>query len=171
MDGSGVPSLMRGTAAITVNLNVFLKRTRGLRIESSTIPVMNGERGKRMIYKVTIPMKLPSLNQYINVCRTNPYMASKFKKDIERDISVFLSGLPKFEKPIKIHFHWVEDNRKRDIDNIAYSKKHILDAMVKCGVLTDDSRNYVTSFTDTFEFPGKKEKKEAHVDLEISEVE
>ena len=124
-----------------------------------------------MTYKVTIPMRLPSLNDMIHDCRGNKYLAAKNKKDIERDISVFLSRLPKMEKPIKIHFHWVEQNRKRDLDNICASKKYILDAMVKCGVLTDDNRNYVTAFTDTFEFPKPKEKKEARVDLEISEVE
>lgn len=118
--------------------------------------------------KVTceIPMKLPSLNEYVNVCRTNPYKASKFKADIERDISVFLSRLPKFEKPIHIHFHWVEGNKRRDLDNVAYAKKHILDAMVKQGVLKDDNRNCVTGFRDTFEYG-----KEAKVILEISEEE
>ena len=113
-----------------------------------------------------IPMKLPSLNEYVNVCRTNPYMASKFKKDIERDISVFLSRLPKFEHPVHIHFHWVEGNKRRDLDNVAYAKKHILDAMVKCGLLKDDNRNCVTGFTDTFEYA-----RESKVILEIEEVE
>lgn len=144
--------------------NVFSKKTNGHLTEDLMIPATNG-RGEK-VYKVTIPMKLPSLNEYINVCRTNPYKASKYKKDIERDISVFLSRLPKFDKPISIHFHWVEENKKRDLDNIAFSKKFILDAMVKCGVLTDDSRRYITAFTDTFEYG-----KEAKVILEISEVE
>ena len=123
-----------------------------------------------MTYKVTIPMKLPSLNDYVKACRTNVYVANKFKQDLEGDIAVFLSGLPKFTKPITIHFHWVEQNRKRDIDNVAYAKKHILDAMVKMGCLKDDNRNCVAAFTDTFEFPKPKEKKEARVDLEIEEV-
>ena len=30
-----------------------------------------------------IRMKLPSANEYIGVCRTNPYKAAKFKKDLE----------------------------------------------------------------------------------------
>ena len=112
-----------------------------------------------------IPIKLPSLNDYVNVCRTNPYKASKFKKDLERDIGLYVSKLPVFEKPIKIHFHWVEDNKRRDLDNIAYAKKHILDAMVKQGKLKDDNRKCVTAFTDTFSYA-----KEAKVILEIDEV-
>lgn len=113
-----------------------------------------------------IPFRLPSLNEYINVCRTNPYKASKFKKELENDIGVFIHHLPRFEKPVKIHFHWVEENKRRDLDNIAYAKKHILDAMVKFGKITDDNRKCVVSFTDTFSYD-----KDSKVILEIEEVE
>lgn len=112
-----------------------------------------------------IPFRLPSLNEYINVCRTNPYKASKFKKDIENDIGIFLNHLPRFERPIKIHFIWQEENKRRDLDNIAYAKKHILDAMVKFGKLKDDNRKCVTAFTDTFVYGD-----ESKVTLEIEEV-
>ena len=116
-------------------------------------------------YAATIEMKLPSLNEYVNVCRTNPYKASKFKKDLERDIGYFLQKLPSFDKPVKIHFHWIEENRRRDLDNVAAAKKFILDAMVKVGVLTDDNRKCVAAFTDTFSYD-----KEAKVVVEITEV-
>lgn len=72
---------------------------------------------------VEINMKLPSLNEYINVCRANKFQASKFKKDIENDIGIFIARLPKYENPIKIHFHWIEGNKKRDLDNVAFAKK------------------------------------------------
>jgi len=72
------------------------------------------------------------------------------KKSIENDIGLFIAKLPRFEQPVKIHFHWVEENKKRDLDNIAFAKKFILDAMVKCGKLKDDNRKCVTAFTDTF---------------------
>ena len=109
-------------------------------------------------------MKLPSLNEYIRVCRANPFQASKFKKDLESDIAFYLMKLPRFDNPVKIHFHWVEDNKRRDYDNVAYAKKHILDAMVKAGNLKDDNRKCVTAFTDTFSYG-----KEAKVILEIEE--
>lgn len=118
-----------------------------------------------MKYTVEIPMKLPSLNNYINVCRENPYKASKFKRDLEDSIGVFVSRLPRFENPVKISFHWIEENKRRDLDNVAYAKKHILDAMVKVGVLTDDNRKCVVAFTDTFEY-----STQAKVILEIEEV-
>ena len=102
-------------------------------------------------YTVEIPLKLPSLNEYINVCRTNKYAAASFKREQEESLMWFLKKLPKFQHPVSIHFHWVEKNQKRDIDNIAFAKKFILDALVKLGKLKDDNQQYVKSFTDTFE--------------------
>lgn len=92
-------------------------------------------------------------------------MANKYKAKLEQDIGLFLSKMPRWTKPIKIHFHWIEGNKKRDLDNIAFAKKFILDAMVKYGKLSDDNRRYVTAFTDTFEY-GARTK----IVLEIEEV-
>lgn len=97
-----------------------------------------------------IPFKLPSLNEYIDVCRRNRYEAANFKAGIEADIAVYLKDLPEFTKPVKIRFHWIEGNRKRDLDNVAFAKKFILDALVKLGKLPDDNRKCVTGFTDSF---------------------
>lgn len=102
--------------------------------------------------KVVIDMNLPSLNEYVDICRSNRYKAAKFKKNLEEDISLFLRRLPKFEKPVRIHFKWVEGNKRRDFDNIAFAKKFILDALVKLGKLKDDNRKFVTGFTDTFAY-------------------
>ena len=117
-----------------------------------------------MSIKCEISMKLPSLNEYINACRSNRFQGSKMKRDLENDIGVFIAKLPKFEKPVEIHFHWVEGNKRRDLDNIAFAKKFILDSMVKGGKLKDDNRRFVTAFTDTFEYSD-----ETKVILEIKE--
>ena len=116
-------------------------------------------------YRCEIPFRLPSLNEYVDVCRTNPYKASRFKKEIEQDIGVFIDFLPRFERPVKIHFLWVEENKKRDLDNICFAKKFILDAMVKFGKLANDNRKCVVAFTDTFTYDT-----ESKVILEIEEV-
>ena len=114
--------------------------------------------------KYVIDMKLPSLNDYIRICRSNKFEAAKYKKKLEEQIHYFLLKMPKYEKPIKIHFTWVEGNKRRDLDNCAFAKKFILDAMVKYGKLKDDNRNYVYAFTDSFEYG-----KETKVILEIEE--
>ena len=111
-------------------------------------------------------MKLPSLNDYITICRRNRYEAANYKRKLESDISVFLRRLPVFTKPVTIGFTWIEKNRRRDLDNVAFSKKFILDAMVKIGKLADDSSRYVKGFTDDF-----KTGKETKVIIEVNEVE
>lgn len=119
-----------------------------------------------IVVKCEICMKLPSLNEYVNACRSNRFQGGKMKKDLENDIGVYIAKLPRFEKPVKIHFHWVEGNKRRDLDNIAFAKKFILDSMVKNGKLLDDNRKFVTAFTDTFEYSN-----ETKVILEITEGE
>ena len=99
-----------------------------------------------------IPLKLPSLNEYIRSCRSNRYAGAKIKADVENNISVFIARLPRFENPVEIDFHWIEGNKKRDLDNCAFAKKFILDALVKCGKLKDDNRRYVQGFRDTFAY-------------------
>ena len=111
-----------------------------------------------------IPFKLPSLNEYIRACRTNPYMAAKFKRDVEEDLEPYIKELPVFNR-VQIQFRWIENNKRRDLDNIAFSKKFILDALVKYGKLKDDNRKCVTAFTDTFSY-----EKQAKVILVIEEV-
>lgn len=44
------------------------------------------ENSEKIVCKIA--MKLPSLNEYVNACRTNPYKASKFKQNIENDIGL-----------------------------------------------------------------------------------
>lgn len=119
-----------------------------------------------MTYRIKIGMRLPSANDYIDVCRRNPYQAAKFKRDTEEAIALFLIPLPRIQRPVRIHFRWVEENKKRDLDNVAFAKKFILDAMVQRGKLQDDNRRFVTAFYDTFEYAA-----ESCVMLEIMEVE
>jgi Holliday junction resolvase RusA-like endonuclease len=115
--------------------------------------------------KIEIPLKLPSLNDYIDDCRANRFAGANLKKRTEEDIMWFLKELPIYEKPIKINFTWVEADKRRDYDNICFAKKFILDALQKSGKLKNDNRKCVCGFTDNFEV-GKEHK----VILEIKEV-
>lgn len=114
----------------------------------------------------TINMKLPSLNEYVQACRVNRYEGAKMKRGYQDLIAFCLADLPEFEKPVRIHFHWIEENRRRDLDNVAFAKKFILDALVECGKLKDDSQKYVIGFIDTFEIGDW-----ASVIVDIEEVE
>lgn len=52
------------------------------------------------------------------------------------------------------------------MDNIAFAKKFILDALVKKGVLKDDGWKWVKGFTDEFFV----DKKNPRVEVEMEEV-
>jgi Holliday junction resolvase RusA-like endonuclease len=115
--------------------------------------------------KYIIPLKLPSLNDYIRACRSDKYVGAKMKSRVEQEIGLYLMKMPKHNKPIKINFTWVESSKRRDLDNVCFAKKFILDAMVKYGKLEDDNRKHVTGFVDKFVYGDKNE-----VILEIEEV-
>jgi Holliday junction resolvase RusA-like endonuclease len=102
--------------------------------------------------RVEIQAKLPSCNNYINANRNNRYLGASMKRKTEELIYYYIKDLPVFDKPIKINFIWVEENKRRDLDNICFAKKFILDALVKAGKLKDDNRNNVYAFTDTFRY-------------------
>jgi Holliday junction resolvase RusA-like endonuclease len=112
-----------------------------------------------------IPMKLPSLNEYIRACRGNKYGGAWMKKQVESELMWYIQRLPKFENPIVIDFLWIEQNKKRDLDNIAFGKKFILDALVKAGKLKDDNRRCVTAFRDSFDYAD-----ESKIILTIKEI-
>lgn len=115
--------------------------------------------------KVEIPFRLPSLNEYIRECRGNKYSGNKMKSKTENDIGFYINRLPEFKKPIRIDFEWVEENKRRDLDNICFAKKFILDAMVKCKKIKNDNRKYVAGFKDDFSYA-----EESKVILNIYEV-
>ena len=121
-----------------------------------------------MKYTFKIDEKLPSLNDYTKACRTNKFIGAKMKDETENLIWFYIKKQIKCGKitsPVKIHFIWNEKNKKRDLDNICFAKKFILDALVKANVLEDDKQNYVVGFTDTFRYGN-----ENNVVVEIEEI-
>lgn len=104
--------------------------------------------------------QLDGLNEYTRACRRNRYAGAKMKSDNEKLVGLYIGMQMKdlhFPGKVTLNFKWFEPNRRRDVDNIAFAKKFILDALVKSGVIEADGQKYVTGFTDEFfvdkEFP------------------
>lgn len=98
--------------------------------------------------------RLDALNDYTKACRTKAVVGANCKRKNE-DIIVAaileqLNGV-RFEGRTYMHFRWVEANRKRDLDNVCFAKKFILDALVRCGVIETDGWKGVYGFTDEFD--------------------
>ena len=106
-----------------------------------------------MQYKLTIPCTLPGLNEYIKAERSNKHKAAAMKRDTEHIISFVirdqLKGI-KLDRTVAMHYTWVEPNRKRDKENIAFARKFIQDSLVNMRVLPDDGWKYIEGFTDRF---------------------
>lgn len=111
--------------------------------------------------KFKIPFRLPGLNEYTKINRSNCYKASRSKKDIETGIMYCIPKV-RITGAVYLRFVWYEPNRRRDKDNVAFAKKYILDALQKKGVLPNDNNDYVKGFSDDFVY-GKKEGVEVTV--------
>ena len=119
-----------------------------------------------MNQKLIIEGRLIGLNEYINMNRTHKNKGSNAKKNEESLINTYImvSRLKPIEKyPIKLDIKWYEKDKRRDVDNITFAVKFILDALVKKGILIDDSRKYVTSISHDV----LVDKKRPRIEVEI----
>lgn len=111
----------------------------------------SGNNSANHTYECEIHIKYITLNEYVNKCRRNKYEAADYKKKIEYQTRMFITSLPTFKKRVSIDFLWVEVNKRRDPDNIAFAKKFILDSLVESGKLKNDTQQYIKGFSDRFE--------------------
>lgn len=121
-----------------------------------------------MRYKFEILRRLPSLNEYIHKINRNRYTGNKFKQDIQNEIAweikAQLHGL-KIKKPVILHITWIEENKRRDVDNVYSAVKYIQDALVQIKVIQNDSRKYVVDVKHKIEYA-----KESKVIVEMEEI-
>ena len=127
--------------------------------------------GNKASYTLTIPGRLPGLNEYTNACRTNPKKGNQMKADAQDAVMwQILSHMRrcKFQRPVFLLFTFYEQDRRRDRDNVSsFARKVIQDALVKCGTLQDDGWDYVTGYLDRFEV----DKKNPRIVVEFIEQE
>lgn len=100
---------------------------------------------------------MPNLNDYTKALKRDRQIGANMKKEWTETTAQYaqLAKLGHFTEPITLEFHWYEPNEKRDIDNIAFAKKFILDGLKLRGVITDDSYKWVKGFSDHFHYEGK----------------
>ena len=96
----------------------------------------------------TIPIRLTSLNEYINAERTNKYKAAKIKKEMTNICSLYCRNIKAIDKPFIMECEW--GIGKHDPDNVAYAKKYVLDGLMKADKIRNDNYKYVKGFKDTF---------------------
>lgn len=107
--------------------------------------------------EIIIPYELMDLNTYINNNRANRMQGAKSKRSYTKICALSVKTainqgfeIKEDEMPIDLHFKWYVPNRKKDKDNIAFSKKFILDGMLKAGLLENDGWKQIGNFRDSF---------------------
>lgn len=109
----------------------------------------------------------PSLNQYIAAMNRNRHIGNKMKQDETDRVQWLATQVKQKFTKVQLTFRWYEKNRKRDLDNVAFAKKFILDGLVKAGVIPNDGWKNVVGFEDKFFV----DKDNPRVVVEILEVE
>lgn len=90
--------------------------------------------------------RLDGLNEYTSANRSNRYKGSQMKLKNE---SIVIEAIKRYQLhkikkyPIKLKITWYEKNKRRDVDNITFATKFIQDALVKQGIIIDDSQKYM----------------------------
>lgn len=113
--------------------------------------------------------QLPNLNDYTLACRSHRQAGAKMKKEAEYVISVYIRRQLKdvaFKNPVRLSFRWYEPNKRRDLDNVCFAKKFILDALVSSGTIVADGWKGVVGFTDEFFI----DRENPRIEVDIEEV-
>ena len=152
----------------------FFKTTKGTILPYVTRKQLRGSRYlivkvNEFDYKFVIHNRLPSLNDYVDACRYNKYQAAAFKKRVDSlicyEIRSQLNDVH-IEKPVIVHLHFIEENKKRDVDNVYSASKYILDALVKMEVLKNHNPKHVVDIKYSHEYA-----RESKVIVELEEIE
>lgn len=71
--------------------------------------------------------------------------------DAEKKITYALHGQKKLKPPVRISYLFVEQNRRRDHDNVSgFFHKVFQDSLVKAGMLENDGWNEIVGYRDDF---------------------
>lgn len=119
--------------------------------------------------KFIIPGILPGLNEYINAERRNRQEAARMKRQVQHKIVLIARSQHRkvhFTAPVMMSYLWVEKDRRRDYDNIAFAKKFVQDAFVQAGILDGDGQKNIVGFSDRFAV----DRKNPRVEIDIFEA-
>lgn len=104
--------------------------------------------------KFIIKGRLSGLNEYTTanrIVKGNFYKGASVKRENQDTVinairEAKLSVIDKY--PLTIKTTYYEPNNRRDIDNVSFAIKFILDSLVKTGIIPDDSKKYVNKRID-----------------------
>lgn len=124
-----------------------------------------------MNYKIIIPGKFPSLNEWVDANRVRKGSWSKGNDMKQKSQAAIMPYIKKeIKKPLgTIHlcYHFYEESTRRDCDNVSsYFIKVFQDSLVKTGLLPDDNQKFIWAFEVVFHV----DKLNPRIEVEITEL-
>lgn len=105
-----------------------------------------------VVYTIVIKGELTNLNDFITTERRNRFEGARLKKDNTENVMWQTKGLePITHYPLHVHITWITRNVRVDPDNTAFAKKFIMDGLVENGIIKDDSRKYISGYSDEYD--------------------
>lgn len=107
---------------------------------------------------LTIPARMPGLNELIDAMNRNRHAYNRMKKKWGNLVAMLAraQGFQPIVSPVHFEYEFGEPNRRRDPDNIfGGCSKIFCDALVEAGLLPDDGWEWVLSFVATWKVSEK----------------
>lgn len=98
--------------------------------------------------------KLPDMNGYDSACRAHWGAAAKIRRETREELKweMIAQKVPRYAGKLHIHFAWHEPpnrgGKRRDLDNIGFARKCVLDAMQDAHVIANDDERHVVRLSD-----------------------
>lgn len=102
-------------------------------------------------FKFEIKGTMPSLNEYDSQhssWHTNAALKRRWTNAVATCAGLAAKG--RSYDSVFIEIRWIEKNKKRDKDNIAFAKKFILDGLVKAGIIANDGWKEISGWSESF---------------------
>jgi hypothetical protein len=113
--------------------------------------------------RFTIPGELPNLNDVINKSKIHWAAYSKIKKDATMLVRYAANKLPVYKNKIFLDITYYVRNKRKDMDNIAFAKKFILDGLVEAKKIKNDGWGEIAGWKENF----KVDKKNPRIEVII----
>lgn len=102
--------------------------------------------------RIIIPGRLVGLNEYTRACRAHRAMGARLKREQTELVAWYArsASLRRHERPVEVTCEWHERDARRDLDNVAFAAKFVLDGLVMAGVIAGDDQAHVTGIEHRF---------------------
>lgn len=101
------------------------------------------------VCRVILNHKFKSINEYVNQCRTNYYLANKTKQQETMLSALAFTNIPVIKNfPIELTFYWHMKSKIADLDGRI--PKNIIDGLVRSKRIPDDNVKYIKRITHEY---------------------